>query len=76
MKTILNNWSIMRILRFLLAIAAVTQAVVQKDIIIGLLGVFLLVTALLNIGYCGSSGCSADLTNRKKVNYDKMDNKK
>lgn len=53
MKAILNNWSIMRGLRLVLGIFALVQAFIQKDITLGLLAGFLLLTAIANIGCCG-----------------------
>jgi hypothetical protein len=60
MKTLLSNWTFMRALRLLLGIAAAVQAFLQKDPLIGLLAGFLLITALANIGCCGSTGCAID----------------
>ena len=79
MKTILNNWSVMRGLRLVLGIVALVQAFIQKDITVGLLAVFLLVTAIANIGCCGSNGCAVNFKQNRKekeIIYEELDAKK
>jgi hypothetical protein len=79
MKAILNNWSIMRGLRLLLGIAALVQALIQKDIMLGLLAGFLLLTAIANIGCCGANGCAVNFRenrNKKEIIYEELDAKK
>ena len=79
MKAILNNWSIMRGLRLVLGIAALVQAFIQKDILLGLLAAFLLLTAIANIGCCGSNSCVVNFKQNKKekeIIYEELDAKK
>lgn len=78
MKAILNNWSTMRGLRLVLGIAALVQAFIQKDITLGLLAGFLLLTAIANIGCCGSNGCAVNFKQNKKkeIIYEELDAKK
>ena len=79
MKEILNNWSLMRGLRLLMGLIALVQAVVQKDVTLGVIAGFLLLTAVANVGCCGSRGCAVDYCNRKKeseIVYEELDNKK
>jgi len=79
MKAILNNWSIMRGLRLLLGIAALVQAFIQKDIMLGFLAGFLLLTAIANIGCCGANGCAFNFKQNKKekeIIYEELDAKK
>lgn len=79
MKAILNNWSIMRGLRLILGIAALVQAIIQKDITLGLLAAFLLLTAIANIGCCGANGCAVNYKQDKKekeIIYEELDAKK
>ena len=79
MKTILNNWSVMRGLRLVLGIVALAQAFIQKDITVGLLAVFLLLTAIANIGCCGSNGCAVNFKQNRKekeITYEEVDAKK
>ena len=79
MKTILNNWSVMRGLRLVIGIIALVQSIIQKDITLGIIAIFLLVTAIANVGCCGSNGCAVNFNTRKKENeilYEELDNKK
>ncbi len=69
----------MRGFRFVLGIAALVQAFIQKDITLGLLAGFLLLTAITNIGCCGASGCAVNFKQNKKekeVIYEELDAKK
>ncbi len=79
MKTIFNNWNLMRGLRLALGIFALVQAFIQRDITVGLLAGFLLLTAIANIGCCGASPCAVDFnnkTNKNKITYEELDAKK
>lgn len=58
MKTILRNWTLMRCLRLVIGIVALVQALWQKDVLLGLMSGFLLVTAIANVGCCGANGCA------------------
>lgn len=78
-KSILNNWSVMRGLRLVMGLIALVQAVIQKDLTLGVIAGFLLLTAVANIGCCGSRGCAVDYCNWKKeseIVYEELDNKK
>jgi len=58
MKKILTGWHLMRVIRLLMGIVAIGQAIVTKEWILGLAGGFLLYMALANLGcYCVNS-CS------------------
>ena len=77
-KTVLNNWSIMRGLRLVIGLIALVQSVLQKDITLGIIAGFLLLTAIANVGCCGSIGCAVNFSNRKKdkeIEYEELDNK-
>ena len=65
-KAILNGWSIMRGLRLAIALMILVQSIVQKDLNLGVVAGFLLLTAITDIGCCGSNACSVNLSNRKK----------
>ena len=76
-KTILNNWSVMRGLRLVIGLIALVQSIIQKDIMLGVIAGFLLLTAITNVGCCGRSGCAVNFKNRKKekeIVYEKLDN--
>ncbi len=69
----------MRGLRLVIAIIALVQAIIQKDVALGILAGFLLVTAAANVGCCGRHGCAVNFNNQKKEKellYEELDNKK
>ena len=68
MKVILNNWSVMRGLRLLIGIIFLVQSFIQKDIALGIISGFLLLTAIANVGCCGSTGCAVNIRNPKNEN--------
>ena len=79
MKATVNNWSVMRGLRLTIGLIALVQSIIQKDITISLLAGFLLLTAIANIGCCGSNGCTVNWSNRKKqkeIVNEELDNTK
>ena len=78
-KTILNNWSVMRGLRLVIGVIALVQSIIQKDITLGIIAAFLLVTAIANVGCCGSNGCTVNFNTKKKekeILYEELDNQK
>ena len=78
-KTVLNNWSVMRGLRLVIGVIALVQSIIQKDIMLGIIAAFLLVTAIANVGCCGSNDCTVNFNTRKKekgILYEELDNKK
>ncbi|MER3465140.1 MAG: hypothetical protein C4329_12730 [Chitinophagaceae bacterium] len=78
MKTILSNWSVMRGLRLLIGLLVIVQSVMQKDVLLGVLVTFLLLTAIANIGCCDSNGCTVNNRNRikeKEIEYEELNNK-
>lgn len=78
MKRISENWSIMRVLKLLLGIMALGQALHQKDILLGIIAGLLLFTSVANLGCCGNH-CAIDYNNNRKEmekGYEEVDNKK
>ena len=74
-KTLLNNWSIMRGLRLVIGLIALVQSVFQKDITLGIIAGFLLLTAIANAGCCGSNGCVVNFKKGKKekeIKYEEL----
>lgn len=77
-KAILNNWSLMRGLRLVIGAIALVQSFIQRDITLGIIAGFLLLTAITNVGCCGNNGCAVNFNNRKKekeIEYEELDNK-
>ena len=58
----------MRVLRFIFGGGAIIQALITKDITLGILGIIVGGMALLNVGCCGTSGCDTNLKNTNSKN--------
>jgi hypothetical protein len=56
----LKSWGFMRLLRFTFGVFALVQAFITLDIILGILGLIVGGMAFLNVGCCGSNGCSTN----------------
>ena len=81
MKSILNNWTIIRFLRLAIAIVILIQAIYQKDFAFGVLALLLMLMAIANVGCCGAGGCKVDVRNKKNKHeeeliYEEQDNEK
>jgi hypothetical protein len=63
-EQIFSNWTLMRMVKFVLSIIILIQSVQQHDLMFGFLGGIFLTQTLLNIGCCGVGGCSVPV---KKV---------
>ena len=63
MKTILQGWNFMRILRVVLGTAIMVQGIVARDTIAIILGVAFAGMAVANIGCCGAGGCAVNNNN-------------
>ena len=59
MKTILQGWHFMRILRLVLAIGILAQGITARDTVTIILGVVFGGMAVANIGCCGA-GCAVN----------------
>ena len=57
-QRILSNWNFMRLLRLGLGLAIMVQAVWESTWTLGFVGLLLTAMPVLNIGCCGSTGCS------------------
>ena len=66
MKTILQGWNVMRMLRLTLALVILVQGIVTGEAIAIILGVVFGGMALANIGCCGAGGCSVNPRTNKK----------
>ena len=60
MKTILQGWNIMRILRLVFAIIILAQGISAGDTVTIILGVVFGGMAVANIGCCGTGGCKVN----------------
>lgn len=57
-QTILTNWTFVRILRLLIGLAIIVQAVIVKDALLGVAGILFSSMAIFNVGCCGTGGCA------------------
>lgn len=76
-QALLSNWNFMRLIRLVLGIFIIVQAVLVKEWTMGLLGVFFTALPVLNIGCCGASGCATPPkknveTNTKDITYEEV----
>jgi hypothetical protein len=60
MKTILQGWNFIRILRLVLALAILTQGIIARDSMAIILGIVFGGMAVANIGCCGAGGCAVN----------------
>ena len=65
-KAKLNGWSIMSGLRLAIALMILVQSIIQKDLTLGVVAGFLLLTSITNVGCFRSNACSINFSNRKK----------
>ena len=68
----------MRGLRLMIGVIALVQSIIQKDITLGIIAGFLLLTAIANVGCCGSNGCAVNYKNsknEKEIEYEELDKK-
>lgn len=77
-QVILSNWTFMRALRLVLGIIIVVEAVMAKDMIFGLVGLFFSGMALFNAGCCGTGACytpvkkDTNINNTKDISYEEV----
>ena len=57
-QIILTNWTFLRVLRLLLGLAVIVQAVVLNDVLLGAAGLLFSGMAVFNVGCCGTAGCA------------------
>lgn len=56
MNTLLKNWDLLRITRLLAGLGIIVMAILEKQLILSIMGVLLLIQAIMNFG-CGPNGC-------------------
>ena len=64
---ILHNWNFMRFVRLGLGIAIIVQAVIVKDLTMGIAGILLTGMPVFNIGCCGVSSCNAPVNKKQQT---------
>lgn len=78
MTTILKNWDFMRILRLGMGLWVIYTSFTDHQPLFGLFGAFFVYQAVMNIGCCGSGGCSIpdnkrnDNSQTKDIDYEEV----
>lgn len=76
-QVIFTNWNFFRFLRFVLGIIIVIQAIMARDWVFGLAGLFFSGMALFNAGCCGTGACYTppvkNTNNTKDITYEELD---
>ena len=57
-QAILTNWTFVRVLRLLIGLAIIVQAVIVKDALLGVAGLLFSSMSIFNAGCCGTGGCA------------------
>lgn len=78
MKTILQGWNFMRIVRLVMGIIIATQGIVVGETVTIILGLLFAGMSVANIGCCGSNGCAvnpgeSNKNKTKEINYEEVD---
>lgn len=76
MKTFLQKWNIMRMLRLILGTGILIQGITARDTATIILGAAFAVMAFANIGCCGATSCAVNPRNTNKktenIHYEEM----
>lgn len=81
-KWYVMGWDFVRILRLILGIVIIIQAIGMREWVLGMAGLLFAGMALANIGCCGVNGCTPryhdkrTIQENKPITYEEVDNKK
>ncbi len=65
-QAIFTNWTFFRVLRLLIGLAIIVQAIIAKDSLFGLAGLVFTSMAVFNAGCCGTGGCNTPIKKTEK----------
>jgi len=68
-QVLLSNWNLIRVVRLIMGVAIVVQAIMVKDILFGAMGLLLTALPLFNLGCCTTGYCAPPVP--KQVSDDK-----
>ena len=57
-QIILTSWTFLRVLRLLIGLAVIVQALIVSDALLGAAGLLFSGMAVFNAGCCGTAGCA------------------
>ena len=66
-QRLFSNWHFMRIARLVLSVVLLVMAVQDKDLAMGGLGLFFLITTIAGLSCCGPQGCSTPERNAEQM---------
>lgn len=71
-----HNWTIIRIIRLILSVIIIVQAIQLHDALFGVLGFFFLYQAVSNTGCCTMNNCAApttaNATDEKEIEFEEV----
>lgn len=78
MRTILQGWNFMRILRLVMGIIIIIQGIKGGEALYIILGILLSGMSVANVGCCGTTSCNVkpvrSIKNKsKEINYEELD---
>lgn len=75
-RSILNNWNFLRFIRLVMGVVITVQAILMKEIMVGVAGLLLTCMAVFNIGCCGAGGCNVPTRKTsqttKEISYEEV----
>lgn len=71
-QSLMRNWNFMRILRMVLSVVIIIQAVSVHDTAMSIAGIYLMGITLANIGCCGANGCAVPNYKKPEVKKGEM----
>lgn len=75
-ERVFSNWNLMRFIRLFIGMWVIVQGIWERESLPIIAGFFLLLTAVLNYGCCGSAGCAVSYSKnqiKKEVEYEEVD---
>ncbi len=77
MNAFLSNWNFFRLLRLILGIMMLVQAIMLKDVLLGIAASIFSIMALSNTGCCGVNTCCQSSTptskeSSKEITYEEV----
>jgi len=76
-QTILSNWNFFRVLRLLIGIAVIVQAIIANDALFGFAGLIFSTMALFNASCCGYGGCNTTIpeknASKQEISFEEVE---
>lgn len=72
MKGYFRNWNIMRVIRLVLGLIVVGQGIYSSDWTFIVLGAFVTLLPILNLGCCGTAGCNTRINTKSDTKLEEV----